>query len=103
MNLFDEDYHKGSEKLKEASKEMVDAYKNYQRTMIEKSPFGSKMNELIFLSAACAIHCSYCIETHAARAKAAGATAEEIAMIIHMAASINHGATISYGVDALKD
>jgi AhpD family alkylhydroperoxidase len=101
--LFDDKYLKGAKKFKEANKEVVEAYKNYQKVLMEKSPFGAKMNELMLLSASCAIQCSYCIETHSTRAKNAGATEEELAFAIQLAASIKHGATVSYGVNALGD
>lgn len=103
MELYDESYKQGAKKFKEASAELVEAYKKYQAMLAEKSPFENKTNELIMLAAACAIQCSYCIDTHSTRAKNAGATDEEISMVIHLAASVKHGATTSYGVNALAD
>ncbi len=103
MELFDDEFKEGSKRFKDAAPEAVEAYKNYQKVMLEKSPFGGKMNELILLAASCAIQCSYCIKTHAKRAKMAGATDQEIAAIINLAASVKQGATISYGVNALPD
>lgn len=103
MDVFDEDYKTGGKKFKEASKEAVEAYKKYQAAVAEKSPFENKMNELIALAASCAIQCSYCIATHSTRAKNAGATDEEIATVIHLAAIVKQGATVSYGLNALSD
>ena len=103
MDVFDEDYKKGSERFKNAQKELMDAYKNYQRVLVEKSSFGPKITELMLFAASCAIQCSYCIATHSLRAKNAGATEEELAIVIHLAASVKHGATVSYGVNALSD
>jgi len=103
MDIFDDDYKKGSENFKNASKELVEAYKKYQGLLVEKSVFGPKITELMLLAASCAIQCSYCIATHSARAKAAGATPEEMAQVIHLAASVKHGATVSYGVNSMSD
>ena len=101
--IFDEKYLQGAKKFKEANKEVVEAYKNYQKVLLEKSPFGTKMNELMLLSVSCAMQCSYCIETHSTRAKNSGANEQELAFAIQLAASIKHGATVSYGVNALTD
>lgn len=101
VELYDETYKNGTKKFSEANKDVLEAYKNYQKVMLEKSPFDKKMTELMLLSASCAIQCSYCIDTHAKRAKMNGATDEEVASVITFAASVKHGATVSYGVNAL--
>jgi AhpD family alkylhydroperoxidase len=101
-NLYDADYKKGSKVFIDKAKDLVDAYKNYQKLLTDKSPFDKKTNELMMLAASCAIQCSYCIDTHAKRAKLAGAKDEEVAHVIHLAASVRHGATVSYGVNALS-
>ena len=100
-DLYDKTYKEGSKKFIGASKELVEAYKVYQKLLTDKSPFDKKTTELMLLSASCAIQCSYCIDTHAKRAKLAGAKDEEVAHVIQLAASVKHGATISYGVNAL--
>ncbi len=69
MELYDEQYKEGTKKMMEASKEVMEAYKNYQKTLLEKSPFDKKTTELLMLAASCAIQCSYCIDTHSKRAK----------------------------------
>ncbi len=103
MELYDDAYKNGAKKLKESAQEVVDAYKNYQKILLEKSPLGTKMNELVMLASSCALRCSYCIDTHSTRAKNAGATDQEIAFIIQLAASVCHGAAVSYGVNALAE
>lgn len=103
MELYDDAYKEGAKKFKEAAQEVVDAYKNYQKVMLEKSPLGTKTNELLMLAASCALRCSYCIDTHSTRARNAGATDQEIAFAVQLAASVCHGAAVSYGVNALAD
>lgn len=99
--LYDDKYKKGTKNFIEVTKEVSSAYKEYQKTLLDKSPFDKKTSELLLLSASCAIQCVYCIDTHAKRAKLAGASNEEIAFTIQMAASVKHGATVSYGINAL--
>ena len=99
--IYDDVYKNGTKKFMEVTKEVTEAYKNYQKTMVDKSPFDKKITELMLLSASCALQCSYCIDTHSKRAKLNGATDEDIGFVIHFAASVRHGAAVSYGVNAL--
>ncbi len=99
--LYDDKYKNGTKKFMEVNAEAAEAYKNYQKVLLDKSPFDKKTTELMLLSASCAIQCSYCIDTHSKRAKLNGATDQEIAAVISFAASVKHGATVSYGVNAL--
>ena len=78
--LFDKDYMKASAKFKEASKEQVEAFKKYKETLT-KGPFDKKTMELLLLAAGCAIQCDYCIDSHSQKARAAGATPEELGAI----------------------
>ncbi|MFH2020169.1 MAG: carboxymuconolactone decarboxylase family protein [archaeon] len=103
MELYDEKYKNGTKKFMEAAKDAAEAYKNYQKVLLEKSPFDKKTTELLLLSASCAIQCSYCIDTHSKRARLSGANDTEIAYAIQLAASVKHGATVSYGVNALGE
>ena len=103
MEIFDEDYNKGSSRFKESSKEVVETHKAYQKAISENSPFEPKINELLALAAGCSIKCAYCIRTHSLRARNFGATDKEISHVIHVAASVNQGAVMSYGINAFSD
>lgn len=46
--------------------------------------------------------CPYCIEAHVAGAKKAGATREEIAEAVFVAAALRAGAAVTHGTLALK-
>ena len=54
-------------------------------------------------TAGIAIQCDYCIDSHSKKARAAGATPEELAFVVHLAAEVKHGATVSYGLKALQE
>jgi AhpD family alkylhydroperoxidase len=101
-DLLNKEYMKAAAKFKSASKDAVEAYKKYKEAL-SKGPFDKKTNELLLLSAACAIQCSYCIESHGKKAKALGSSDEEIAHVIHLAAQIKHGATLSYGILGMQE
>ncbi|AJF60967.1 TPA: carboxymuconolactone decarboxylase family protein [Candidatus Woesearchaeota archaeon] len=99
--LYDKEYKEGTKKFLDETKEAAEAYKQYQKALSDTSPFDKKTNELIMVAVSAALQCDYCIETHSKRAKLAGATDKEIAFAVHLAASVKHGATVSYGVKAL--
>ncbi|MFO1433654.1 MAG: carboxymuconolactone decarboxylase family protein [Candidatus Competibacteraceae bacterium] len=61
-----------------------------------------KYRELIALAVAHTTQCVYCIEAHAKKAKKAGATREEIAETVLLAAALRAGAAASHGALALK-
>ena len=99
--LYDKTYKQGTKKFMDATKEGVAAYNAYKKELMSNSPFDKKTNELLLLAVSCAIQCAYCIDTHGKKAKALGASDKEIAFTIQAAATIKHGATIAYGVNAL--
>lgn len=100
--LYDEDYLKASAQIKELVPEEHKAYDEWKKTVYKETTLDRKTKELIALSAGCALQCVYCIDTHAQKAKAFGATKKELAEVIEIAAQVKAGATISYGVNALK-
>lgn len=61
-----------------------------------------KYRELIALAVACTTQCPYCIEAHAAAAKAAGATREEVVEAAFVAAALRAGGAATHGAMALK-
>ena len=56
---------------------------------------------LIALAVAVSLRCDGCITTHAAEAKKAGATKEEIAEALGVAVSVNAGAALVYSTRTL--
>ncbi len=61
-----------------------------------------KYRELIALGVALTTQCPYCLDVHAAAAKKAGATREEIAETVTIAAALRAGAALTHGLLALK-
>jgi AhpD family alkylhydroperoxidase len=61
-----------------------------------------KYRELIALGVALTTQCPYCLDVHAANAKKAGATREELAETVHIAAALRAGAALTHGLLALK-
>jgi AhpD family alkylhydroperoxidase len=100
--LYDEEYLKASEKFKAGSGETAQAYSQWHAKASGAGVLDKKTKELIALGASCAIQCVYCIDSHSQKAKAYGATAQEIAEVIQVASIVKSGSTMSYGINALK-
>ena len=61
-----------------------------------------KYRELMAIAVALTTQCPYCLDVHTAKAKAAGATREEIAEVAFIAAALRAGAAVTHGTLALK-
>ncbi len=61
-----------------------------------------KTREFIALAVALTTQCAYCLDVHTRGAKLAGATEEELAELISIAAAVRAGATMGHGLMALR-
>ena len=61
-----------------------------------------KYRELMALAVACTTQCPYCLDVHTLKAKRAGASREEVAETVFIAASLRAGAAVTHGALALK-
>jgi len=61
-----------------------------------------KYKELMALAVAFTTQCPYCIEIHSGRAREAGASDQEIAESVVVAAALRAGGAITHGVHAMK-
>ena len=61
-----------------------------------------KYKELIALGMGFTSQCPYCIEIHSNRARAAGASDQEIAETVVVAAALRAGGAMTHGTHAMK-
>jgi AhpD family alkylhydroperoxidase len=61
-----------------------------------------KYKELIAVAAALTSQCPYCIEIHRTRAKQAGATEQELAETVLIAAALRAGGAMTHGTHAIE-
>lgn len=61
-----------------------------------------KYRELMSIAVALTTQCSYCIDTHTKNAVKAGASREEIAETVFIAAALRAGAAVGHGLLALR-
>jgi len=62
----------------------------------------AKIRELISIAVALTTQCAYCIDAHVKNAVQAGATREEIAETVFIAAALRAGAAVGHGLMALR-
>jgi AhpD family alkylhydroperoxidase len=62
----------------------------------------AKYRELIALAVALTTQCSYCLDSHTRNAAKAGATREEIAETVFMAAALRAGGAVGHGLLTMK-
>jgi AhpD family alkylhydroperoxidase len=79
------------------------AFKNLKATA-ERSDgaIPEKYRELISIAVALTTQCAYCIDAHSKNAVKAGATREEIAETVFIAAALKAGAAVGHGLLALR-
>jgi len=88
--------------LKDYAPEAFEAYNAWSAAAFAEGALSKKTKELIAFGVAHAIQCPYCIDLHAKGASSAGASREEMAEAIHVAAVIRGGASLVHGVQALQ-
>src|SRR5258706_4224698 len=68
----------------------------------ENGAIPKKYRELMAIAISCATQCPYCLDVHTRNAKKAGATREEVAEAVFLAAALRAGAAVTHGTLALK-
>ena len=74
-----------------------DAFKAFDNAALADGAIPKKYKELIALGVALTTQCGYCFEVHRKAALAAGATANEIAETVFVAAALRAGAAVTHG------
>ena len=88
-------------KLNKLNKEAMDAFWAFDKAALAEGVIPKKYKELMAIAVALTTQCAYCIEVHKQAALKAGATEEEIAETITVAAAIRAGGAITHGTHLL--
>ena len=80
------------------------AYLDFDHNTIKRTDghIPLKTREFIALAVALTTQCAYCLDVHTRGAKLAGATEEELAELVSIAAAVRAGATMGHGLMALR-
>lgn len=88
--------------LEETQKDMFQAFKNFNNEIFEReSALSRKVKELIAIGVAHTTQCPYCIEGHVRAAKKAGASDQEIAEAVFVAAALRAGGALAHSTIAM--
>jgi len=87
--------------LTELHPELMKGFGALNRAAAATPHLDAKTREFIALAVAVTTRCQGCIEAHARKAKAAGATKAEIAEALGVAVALNAGAALTYSMHVL--
>jgi AhpD family alkylhydroperoxidase len=76
--------------------EAMKAFWAFDKAAMAAGSISSKNKELIALAVALTTQCPYCIEIHVKRAREAGATEQELAEVVAVAAALRAGGAITH-------
>ena len=82
--------------------EAMKAFVAFDKAALAAGAISVKYKELIALGVAFTTQCPYCIEIHAENARGAGASEQEIAEVVLVAAALRAGGAVTHGTHALK-
>ena len=82
--------------------EAMRAFVAFDRAALAEGAIPRKYKELMALAVAFTTQCPYCIELHANKAREMGASDQEIAEAVLVAAALRAGGAITHGTHAMK-
>ncbi|MFE5706789.1 carboxymuconolactone decarboxylase family protein [Rhodococcus koreensis] len=103
MHFHDTADRKYAAHLRKGASEMFAAYGELGAAVFaEGTHLPVKVKELCALAVAFTTQCPFCIESHTKAAHDQGATQEEIAEVVMVAAALRAGAAVTHGFQAMK-
>lgn len=96
--------HKFAANLRRGAPEAFQAFLAFDKQAIrgKTKHIPQKYTELMALSVALTTQCAYCIKDHVEAAKKAGASEEEVAETVMIAAALRSGGAAAHGLMAMK-
>ncbi len=89
-------------KLGKLAQQATDAFWAYDKAALADGAIPKKYKELMAIAVALTTQCVYCIELHRQGALKAGATEQELAETVHVAAALRAGAALTHGTHILE-
>jgi AhpD family alkylhydroperoxidase len=87
--------------LNASAPEGMKAFWAFDKAAMAEGAIPVKYKELMALAVALTTQCPYCIQIHSDKARKAGASQEEIAEVVVVAAALRAGAAITHGTHAI--
>jgi AhpD family alkylhydroperoxidase len=83
--------------------EAMKTFVAFDKAALAAGAIPAKYKELMAVAVALTTQCPYCIEIHANRAREAGASNQELAEVVLVAAALRAGGAITHGTHAVKE
>ena len=99
--MYDMAQLKKMKTLRELAPEGMAAFDALNAAVFKDGALSLKVKELIAVAVGLTTQCPYCIKIHGDRAKAAGATEQELAEVTLIAAAIRAGGAVTHGLHTL--
>ena len=101
--LFPNPTRENAEARAKAAPEIMDAWRNFSRTVFKEGALPEKTKQLIAVAVAHVTQCPYCIHSHTAQAMRKGASKEEIMEAVWVAAEMRAGAAYAHSALAMDE
>jgi AhpD family alkylhydroperoxidase len=88
--------------LKKLTPEAMTGFEAFDRAALADGAIPRKYKELMALAVALTTQCPYCLEIHREAAKKAGATENELAETVFVAAALRAGAALTHGTHLMS-
>lgn len=92
-----------AESRAKAAPEIIDAWRNFSRTVFKTGALDEKTKQLIAIAVAHTTQCPYCIHSHTEQAIRKGCSKEEIIEAVWIAAEMRAGAAYAHSALAMDE
>ncbi len=102
-HLYSEATRENSEMRAAATPEILDAWRNFSKTVFKAGAIDEKTKQLIAVAVAHVTQCPYCIHSHTKMAMKKGASKQEIMEAVWISAEMRAGASYAHSALAMDD
>ena len=95
-HLYEKENLKNLSKLKELAPEQLQAFSEFNAAVMAEGVLSKKEKEIIAVAIAHVTECPYCIDSHTRRAKAEGASLEELVEAVFVVAGVEAGGVVTH-------
>jgi AhpD family alkylhydroperoxidase len=95
-HLYDKKNLENLSKLKELAPEQLQAFAAFNTAVMAEGALNKKEKEIIAVAIAHVTECPYCIDSHTRRAKAEGASLEELVEAVFVVAGVEAGGVVTH-------
>jgi AhpD family alkylhydroperoxidase len=88
--------------MEASAPEAMKAFVAFDKAALSAGAIPGKYKELMAVAVALTTQCPYCIEIHSTSAREAGASEQELAETVFVAAALRAGGAITHGTHAIK-